>query len=141
MGLVEEDAKQTPAEKNGVIKDRYPWGTEWPPPAGAGDYAGEEAADGHWPADLATLQGYNDGYARTAPVGAFKPNQHGLYDMGGNAWQWCEDEYRPGERVLRGASWRSEVRGYLLSSFRLSDRPADRYDNNGFRCVVGPSSP
>src|SRR5437867_7628298 len=54
VGLVEEDPAKTPEQKDGAIKDRYPWG-EWlegkPPPAGAGNYAGAEADDGHWPAN------------------------------------------------------------------------------------------
>jgi formylglycine-generating enzyme required for sulfatase activity len=35
----------------------------------------------------------SDGYAFTAPIGMFKPNSFGLYDMHGNAWAWCEDYY------------------------------------------------
>jgi formylglycine-generating enzyme required for sulfatase activity len=34
---------------------------------------------------------FSDGYAWTSPVGSFDPNALGLYDMIGNAWQWCSD--------------------------------------------------
>jgi serine/threonine protein kinase len=135
VGLGHEPGN-TPEQKKGKIKV-YPWGLGWPPPSGAGNYCGEETKGGRssWP----VISGYNDGYARTSPVGAFPPNRYGLHDMGGNVWQWCEDwsnasRYR---RVLRGASWLNEHPDDLLLSHRRDDTPASRRDNYGFRCVLG----
>ncbi|MGB9274426.1 MAG: SUMF1/EgtB/PvdO family nonheme iron enzyme [Terrimicrobiaceae bacterium] len=145
VGL-DEDPSKSPEEKDGKITDAYPqgnWPEGQPPPQGAGNYAGMEINDEHWPEQFSWIERYNDGYARTASGGSFKPSQFGLYDMGGNVWEWCEDEYRPGEspRVLRGASWRGVDRVILLSSNRNRDLPGIRRDNLGYRCVVGASSP
>lgn len=39
-----------------------------------------------------------DGFEATAPVGSFPPNGYGLYDMGGNVWQWTADWFAPRHR-------------------------------------------
>lgn len=75
------------AARGGLDRNLYVWGNELKP-------------GGRWPANI--WQGrfpmhntVEDGYERTSPVRAFPPNGFGLYDMGGNVWQWCSDWYRP----------------------------------------------
>ena len=83
------------------------------------------------------VAGYSDGYATTSPVGSFAPNMYGIHDLGGNAWEWCEDFFdgAGGEHVLRGGSWVSYGRGSMLSSARISGARDER-KGYGFRCVV-----
>jgi formylglycine-generating enzyme required for sulfatase activity len=118
-----EDPKASPSDKDMKIKDVYPWGTEWPPPKGAGNYG--------------SIPGYSDDHSGLAPVGSYHPNQLGIYDLGGNAYEWCDDQYSSSSRVLRGASWGGYYPVILLSSFRNTDDPTLRYSIIGFRVVVG----
>jgi formylglycine-generating enzyme required for sulfatase activity len=139
-----EDAAKLPAEKSGNFSNEFPWGTQWPPPAGAGNYAGEElrsvlAAGKFWmKTSPGVLDGYQDGFVNTSPVGSFPANRYGLYDIGGNVWQWCEDWFDKNQtrRTCRGASIADSPRNYLLSSSRHPLDPGWYGPNRGFRCVL-----
>ena len=113
----------TPVAKSRGVKGVYPWGKEWPPPKGAGNY----------------YKSLNvDSYDFTTPVGSFATNQHGLHDLGGNVWEWCEDKWNSTSsyRVLRGASWNYSDPDALLSSRRSGGTPDRRNNGIGFRCVL-----
>lgn len=131
VGLTNEPGR-TPGEKDRTNLRDFPWGKqlpEWPPPPGAGNFDDYSEAK---------IPGYRDGYEHTAPVGSFKPNRFGLYDLSGNVWEWCEDwsTKERNVRVLRGGSWANCDAVHLLSSDRFSQRPEKRYRNIGFRVVL-----
>ncbi len=131
VGLPEESGK-TPEARDMGVPDVFPWGTQWPPPPNVGNYTGEETGS-----DVA-ISGYDDGFAWTSPVGSFPPNKYGLYDMGGNVWQWCMDNWNNESKakVLRGASWyNGGLKLSLLSSCRVNENPDSSTDNYGFRVV------
>ena len=147
MGLgVVEDATQLPKEKGERAEDIFPWGATWPPPENSGNYFSDELlpvlAAGHhsWAQDR--LPGYHDGYSTTAPVGHYVGNRFGIFDLGGNAWEWCEDffDITKSRRVLRGAAWSDGERKTLRAGSRLSNEPSARYSVYGFRCVLAPAA-
>lgn len=134
----------TPKEKDEKPANAYGWGPTWPPPAQAGNYAGVETADADWPPNWKVIEGRRDGFARTSPVGSFPSNRYGLFDMGGNVWQWCQDDYDGvrGTKPLRGGSWADLLPRFLSLSFRLDFPPADRMDHTtGFRVVITSDKP
>ena len=136
VGLPEESGK-TPEARDMGVADVYPWGTQWPPPPKSGNYTGEETGS-----DVA-IKGYDDGFAWTSPAGSFPPNKLGIYDMGGNVWQWCMDAWNNDSKakVLRGASWyNGALKLSLLSSCRVHASPESSTDNYGFRIVRATES-
>jgi formylglycine-generating enzyme required for sulfatase activity len=136
VGL-EKEAGSTPREKDKTTKGVYPWGTQWPPPRGAGNYADLTLAAKQYPGQSG-IEGYVDGFAETAPVGSFPPNPCGIHDLGGNLWEWCEDWYDEthGSRRMRGGGWGVVHPASLLSSSRFEATEDMRCERGGFRIVV-----
>jgi len=136
----------SPKERSAKIPNLFPWGSAMPPlVAGrpAGNYPGAEAPGTNWPTSFRVIEDYRDPFPRTAPVGSFPPNALGIYDLGGNVWEWCEDRWDPmrESHVVRGASWVDNLPEILLSSYRHQGRPDLRNTSVGFRCVLDPSAP
>ncbi len=128
----------TPKDRDSKIAGVFPWGTEWPLTKAEGNYRGRESVLGGEPKWFLDPLGPDDGFARTSPVMSFPPNALGIYDLGGNAWEWCEDYFdsKRNTRTLRGASWSNFTKDRLLSSFRLPSPPGYRQSAVGFRVVL-----
>ena len=124
---------------------KFPWGTKWPPPEDAGNFADRSAIE----LVPSILPAYDDGYASTAPVGSFEANTLGIHDGGGNVAEWINDFYTvptPGittpvvdptgpdrgtSHVVRGSSWRHAGADALRLSYR--DFSSKARQDVGFR--------
>ncbi|MEO1743101.1 MAG: formylglycine-generating enzyme family protein [Cyanobacteria bacterium J06629_9] len=93
---------------------------------------------------------------KTTAVGQFPANDFGLYDLHGNLWEWCLDDYhdsyegapvdgsawlnseeRNSRKVLRGGSWIRSPEG-CRSAYRGNLDPDLRYSRTRFRVVCLP---
>ena len=136
------------AARGGQSSAQYVWG----------DDAIEPKHANVWQGTFPTHNTKADGYSGSAPVGQFPPNGYGLFDMAGNVWEWCADQYdqfayhetRPSgtpkdPRMPAAAVTRSQRGGSFLchpsycSSYRPSARMSATPDSStnhlGFRCV------
>ena len=125
------------AARGGLIRKMYPWGDQ---------------------IDM-SMANYGMQVGQTTPVGKYPPNGYGVYDIVGNVWEWCLDEYdhssqhrNPGiaansvseitnnymsietSRVLRGGSWASSERATRVAYCGWA-APNFTYYSYGFRCV------
>jgi sulfatase modifying factor 1 len=134
------------AARGGLEQRRYPWGDEMTP---AGVFMCNT-----WQGRFPEVNAADDGYAGTAPAGAFLPNGYGLYNVVGNVWEWCADWFSANyhltgprdnpvgppsgqSRVVRGGSYlchKSYCNRYRVAA-RSANTPDSSAGNLGFRCV------
>ena len=144
------------AARGGLQNNIYPWGNE---PIDEGP-----AKANSWQGQFPSVNTKRDGYLMASPVKSFAPNGYGLYDMAGNAWEWCNDWYKndyyksvaagavnpqgpndsydPDEpqiakKVVRGGSFLCNdtyCSGYRVAR-RMKTSPDTGLEHTGFRCV------
>lgn len=134
------------AARGGLEQRRYPWGDELTP--------GGQFMCNTWQGRFPDVNTAEDGYAGTAPAGAFPANGYGLYNVVGNVWEWCSDWFSATHhvngprdnpagpslgqsRVVRGGSYlchKSYCNRYRVAA-RSANTPDSSAGNLGFRCV------
>ena len=118
------------AARGGIDNALYPWGNE--------DINKGKPKANFWQGLFPHKNNMNDGYLTSAPVKSFPPNNYGLYDMAGNIWEWCQDNYNnTSERVIKGGSFLCNddyCSGYRTYN-RMGSSPDTSLNHTGFRCV------
>nr|WP_317194234.1 SUMF1/EgtB/PvdO family nonheme iron enzyme [Penaeicola halotolerans] len=132
------------AAKGGKDIAKYPWG---------GPYMTNQ--NGCMLANFKSNRGnyIDDGYAYTAPVDAYLPNDYGLFNMAGNVAEWCEDAFNPKaeatnwdldpvykdvnepKKMVRGGSWK-DMSHFLQTSTRTYEYQDEQTAYIGFRCAM-----
>ena len=157
------EAEWEKAARGGLVGKEHPWGNAAldGTQCNFADKNLSNVWDEKWGNNHAD-KNIDDGYAYTAPVGSYPANGYGLYDMAGNAAEWCFDAYdenlytnsprrnpvaniivKDGEnkivsinksRVVRGGSWYYSLNGVWVAN-RNGCLPALIFTNHGFRCA------
>ena len=135
------EAEWEKAARGGINGQKYPWGDEID----------------------AGKANYHKRHHQTTPIGRYPANGYGLYDMVGNVWEWCVDEWdksfyafsskdnpvcgdsiesivqnytaSKALHVLRGGSWYNTAYNIRLAK-RSGAVPTYANSNIGFRCVI-----
>lgn len=124
------------AEWEKAARAKYPWGSSEPS------------------ADKVNMNGSEDGFPFSAPVGSFPRGEshYGIMDMAGNVWEWTFDWYagdyfqcspardprgpaKGSSRVVRGGSWKNGPE-LIRSANRSSEKPDRRLNELGFRVAM-----
>ncbi|MEM8556436.1 MAG: SUMF1/EgtB/PvdO family nonheme iron enzyme [Bacteroidota bacterium] len=128
--------------RSGVSGGIYPWPGQSPQAPNGGYYANYNPGRAGYAAD---------GYAFTAPVGAFPSSPWGIFNMSGNIAEWTLDAYNPSysaladfnprwtddsesSRMVRGGSWASDA-FYIGVGVREAIDMNDANIYTGFRCA------
>ena len=135
------------AARGGLVQKVYPWGDELTP--------GGKHQCNIWQGKFPTFNSGADGHVSRAPAKSFAPNGYGLYNVVGNAWEWCSDWFSPsyhlsGSRdnptgppsgdlkLIKGGSYLCHAS--YCNRYRVAARTANTPDSSsghcGFRCVM-----
>jgi formylglycine-generating enzyme required for sulfatase activity len=90
---------------------------------------------------------------KSVPVGTYPANKYGIYDMGGNVWEWVSDWMAPGYqvsevlinpqgpssgvmKVRRGGAYSDSIKA-MATGYRDWSHPSSRFFSDvGFRCAI-----
>ncbi|MDX1680887.1 MAG: SUMF1/EgtB/PvdO family nonheme iron enzyme, partial [Akkermansiaceae bacterium] len=145
VGLSNEDPNVSPGTRDSRKREVFPWGPSLEEANIPGNFADMTAAL-HPDTDVdRTIRGYDDGYAFTAPVGSYEPNELGIHDLSGNIQEWVSDPFSKHAEnslgVLRGGGWNT----YQLENLYSGSRNAAPVDYAGpmygFRVVLARKQP
>ena len=131
-GAVYRSGESVPTVKVGTGY-RLPRDGEWEWAARGGVKGNRYEYSGSYDLGEVGWYGENSG-GKTHEVGTKKGNELGIYDMSGNVWEWCFDQWGStgASRVMRGGSWGNHASGARVALRSYTD---PSYSNNyiGFR--------